>query len=207
MLRVRLSDTILWMLVCLVSVALLAGCISEELPEANLDFEAPEQAPLAFDSILGTAYYVDYDGGNDEATGLSPDQAWKHSPGDANATGNAATAKLQPGDGIILKGGVTYRGSITLRNSGAPGAPIVIDGNSNGGFGKGKAIIDGSEVLTNWRRADFGSNVYVTDLPEGASLFSLNLYSGQRKMSVAQTPTPNDYYATDDYSTYFADRK
>jgi len=64
-------------------------------------------------------YYVDYDGGNDLNSGTSQDAAWKHCPGDLNATNISASTILSAGDIIYFKKGVTYRGQITVTRNGA----------------------------------------------------------------------------------------
>ncbi len=55
-------------------------------------------------------YYVDFDSGNDANNGTSQSGAWKHAPGDYNATGVPAERgyyhnPLLPGDTVLLKGG------------------------------------------------------------------------------------------------------
>jgi hypothetical protein len=89
------------------------------------------------------SYYVDYDAGSDTNSGLSKEAAWKHAPGDDNATGMPLAKMLAAGDVVKFKGGVAYLGTIKIKRSGAPGNPITYDGNSDGFWGTGKAIIDG----------------------------------------------------------------
>lgn len=102
--------------------------------------------------LFGATYYVDFSGGDDQSDGLTPQTAWKHSPGDRNATGNPGTVELQPGDTIVLKGGVPYFGEIQWRVAGSEGKPITLDGNTAGTFGEGRAILDGARTITDWRR-------------------------------------------------------
>lgn len=97
---------------------------------------------------LTPTYYVDFAGGDDTADGRSQGTAWKHSPGDPSATGAAAAAKLAPGDVVLFKGGVDYKGSVSIAASGTSGSPIIYDGNSRGTWGSGLAIIDGEETRT-----------------------------------------------------------
>src|SRR5690625_3855282 len=138
-------NTTRWMLVLLASVVLLTGCTREELPEADRDVEAPEQAALSYDSISGTRYYVDFVNGNDENTGLTPNEPWKHSPGDDNATGTAAMATLQPGDEIILKGGVICAG-IPQRDRAAVDYPAV-------DYSKGRGNLPRHDHAAGFRRS------------------------------------------------------
>lgn len=53
-------------------------------------------------------YYVDFSGGSDASNGTTEGTAFKHSPGMNGATGTAASTTLVAGDGVILKGGVTW---------------------------------------------------------------------------------------------------
>ncbi len=116
----------------------------------------------ALGTATATTYYVDFADGNNNADGGSAATPWKHSPGDANASGNPANVQLAGGDRIVFKGGVAYHGSIALSVSGTPGQPIVFDGNAAGGFGQGKAILDGGRVIEGWLRVasaeDAGGN-------------------------------------------------
>src|SRR5258708_37166387 len=53
-------------------------------------------------------YYIDYAGGSDAGSGTSKTTPWQHVPGMNGCSGNCASANPQPGDSIILKGGVTW---------------------------------------------------------------------------------------------------
>lgn len=98
---------------------------------------------LTVTTALAGNYYVDFSTGSDAGNGTSTATPWQHCPGDTNATGNAASATLASGDVVYFKGGVSYKGKITCSASGAPGVPVTYDGNSNGLWGTGPAIIDG----------------------------------------------------------------
>ncbi len=90
-------------------------------------------------------YYIDYSSGSDSANGTSTSTPWQHCPGDAAATGAAASATLNPGDTVYFKGGVSYvlpaSSNIALNWNGASGNPITYDGNSSGSWGTGRAIL------------------------------------------------------------------
>ena len=89
----------------------------------------------------GNIYYVDYEAGDDTNNGISNTTAWKHTPGDDNATGNASSTTLSAGDIVVFKGGVEYQGRIDIDWSGSDPNYITYDGNSAGTWGVGKAII------------------------------------------------------------------
>jgi len=91
---------------------------------------------------LAATYYVDYVSGSDSNNGTSTSTPWKHCPGDSNATGNPGSTTLSGGDTIIFKGGVEYKGGVTVGSSGSSGSPITFDGNSAGTWGTGDAIMD-----------------------------------------------------------------
>ncbi|MDY0167906.1 MAG: right-handed parallel beta-helix repeat-containing protein [Thermoguttaceae bacterium] len=102
--------------------------------------------------VWGATYYVDFSGGDNQSDGLTPQTAWKHSPGDRNATDTPAAVELQPGDTVVFKGGVPYFGEIQWNVSGSEGKPITLDGNTAGTFGEGRAILDGARMITDWQR-------------------------------------------------------
>lgn len=93
----------------------------------------------------GTTYYVDFASGNDANSGKSTTQAWKRAPGDTASTANSAAAVLKGGDTVRFKGGIAYRGTIVLKQSGDVGNPIIYTGT---GFGTGQAIWDGADSAT-----------------------------------------------------------
>ncbi|MEN6433539.1 MAG: right-handed parallel beta-helix repeat-containing protein [Smithella sp.] len=106
-------------------------------------------------SAFSATYYIDFDHGSDSNSGTSANAAWKRCPGDLQATDRAAGNKLAPGDQIIFKGGVVYKGSATLQWSGTSGNIITYDGNSAGTWGTGKAIIDGEKIDSPDRKYGF----------------------------------------------------
>ena len=153
-------------------------------------------------------YYVDFVSGKDGNDGLSQSTPFQHSPGDVNATLNAEALLLAAGDKVIFKGGVKYKGRINAAVSGSSAAPITFDGNSAGTYGTGKAIIDGSEPLAGWSQCSLNGSkaarLYCTSLPAGADPFALNIYEGDSRAILAQTPQPSNYFRTDNISEYFS---
>lgn len=93
----------------------------------------------------GTTWHVDFIGGDDNRDGRTPQTAWKHAPGDEAATGRPAGVTLAPGDRVLFRAGVPYRGTIRLRATGTAEAPIVYSGR---GWGEGMAILDGADPVT-----------------------------------------------------------
>lgn len=105
--------------------------------------------------------YIDYAGGSDAATGLSPAAAWKHHPWDPNFTGSAAAGETA--GTFIFKGNVIYRGIINVRKSGVPDQPVTFT--SDPGWGGGPAVLAGSEPVTaRWEKSEI-ADVWVTRLP------------------------------------------
>ena len=73
-----------------------------------------------------TSYYVDFGSGSDSNAGTSTGAAWKHSPGDINATGTPASTSLSPGDTVYFRGGVMYNGTINVNWSGSSASNRII---------------------------------------------------------------------------------
>ncbi len=92
----------------------------------------------------GTTWHVDFANGNDSRDGRTPATAWKHAPGDEAATGGPAGVTLKPGDRVLFRAGVAYRGTFRPRAEGTAEAPIVYAGQ---GWGPGMAILDGADPV------------------------------------------------------------
>ena len=117
---------------------------AEVLPHGDLQW-TPK--PFRFDK--GTSLrYIDFNAGNDENDGTTPQAPWKHHPWDSQATGKAKACR-----GIhtyVFKGGVDYRGELTVREAGKPGDPIRLT--RDPGWGQGPAVLCGSERITGWKK-------------------------------------------------------
>lgn len=146
-------------------------------------------------------YWIDYANGRDGDDGSSKLSAWKHAPGDPNATGAAASAKIGPGDRLIFVSGARYRGSISIVAQGTAAQPVIIMGEGE----DQSAIIDGSDVLgtsapcasqaecggsADWQKLSLLS--FPEALPKGAALFGR---SGP--LVDAQWPDPVDPFYSD----------
>lgn len=171
-------------------------------------------AGSALNSAGNTTYYVDFDNGSDSNDGISAATPWKHAPGDSNATSTASMV-LAPGDTVLFKGGVHYRGSITINASGSSGSPITYKGD---GWGSGKAIIDGSEPVTGWTAcadaASCGNNsnwshIYHATIPSIPSYLTstpeirLNVIQDGLPIITAQIPESTSRYYQET-STYYS---
>lgn len=181
------------------------------------------ETSVVYADTPGTVYYVDFENGDDNNPGTSKDLAWKHAPIDINSEGKSLAAKIAPGDTILFRSDVVYRGKMLasstygkrILGSGVEGNPITLKGD---GWGDGKAIIDGSELITGWTRCESADecvgngnweNIWYADVPPEWAVGSnraltLNLYQGEQMMNVAQYPDQPDAFYFDDTS-YFAE--
>ncbi|MFH0977114.1 MAG: right-handed parallel beta-helix repeat-containing protein [Spirochaetota bacterium] len=162
------------------------------------------------------AYYVNFEGGDDLKDGTAEEKAWKHAPGDPKAEGIPATIALQPGDMILFKGGVQYRGSITVNAGGTSVNPIIFKGD---GWGSEKAILEGSEVLSGWTQCAFAddcggnanyANIYYTYIqpdimPDSlaCTAFTVNLHENNEFCWLAQSPDLPDPFYRDQISYFY----
>lgn len=141
-------------------------------------------------TVSGTTYYIDYDSGSDSNNGTSAVTPFQHHPWDSNATSVANATTPGAGDLFIFRGGVTYRGTIYSGDSGSSGNPIVLDGNTRGDFGTGRAIIDGSALIGGW--TDEGSGVFSSSVAAAAFFdvtpLGLRPFDGEMPMAAAQWP-------------------
>ena len=98
-------------------------------------------------SARATTYYVDFDEGRDTGDGMSKDTPWQHAPGDPAVAKQSIPGRtaLKPGDTVLFKGGVAYRGGIEVVASGETGRPITYKGDGWPGLETKRAIIDGSD--------------------------------------------------------------
>ncbi|MBI5723167.1 MAG: hypothetical protein HZA50_04355 [Planctomycetes bacterium] len=170
------------------------------LPNGDLEW-SPE--PFVFEKG-DSVRYIDFEAGDDGKDGSSKEQAWKHHPWDANATGKAKECK-----GIhtyIFKRGVAYRGSMVATESGQPGNPIRLT--SDPSWGTGEASLLGSERLDKgWEKCKAGQvpgmpeieKVWCRKLPDGVparALWEIGK-DGPVRIPIARTPNwtitdPND---------------
>lgn len=153
-------------------------------------------------------YYIDFDKGSDSAAGTSQNAAWRHVPGDPQASGMPAKVTLMPGDTIQFRAGVIYRGSIPIKSSGAPGQPITYSGQ---GWGTGRAIISGRDALDAQPRPcssvpvcamlPNADRLVVIDLPAPVSSFG-QIAMDRHILRLAQSPKLPDPFLFDDVGNY-----
>ena len=145
-------------------------------------------------------YYVDISSGSDSSAGTSASAAWEHCPGDASASGLPQSTALAPGDTVIFKGGVAYTNSIVVNWSGAPGTPIVYDGNSAGTWGVSNAIIDEQYLNPFCIKAVARANVVIKNfICEHAGGIPMNQYANYSPpTSYMPSSTGYGFYLTDD---------
>ncbi len=90
------------------------------------------------------AYYIDFNGGNDNNTAASPAQAWKNLSALSSVT-------FGPGDSILLKTDQIWQGQLKFSGSGKAGKPIIIGKYGNGDNPKieGQGLVENTVQLTN----------------------------------------------------------
>jgi parallel beta-helix repeat protein len=102
-------------------------------PAAEVDGFRPDWSPPAIRAPRG--YYVDADGGDDSASGLSPQRAWRTL---ARANGHV----FLPGQALFLKRGCRWEEPLHPRGSGSPGRWISV-----GAYGQGeKPYLNGGRL-------------------------------------------------------------
>ena len=127
-----------------VSAFLAVACLMAVVSCSNTSHPAGAGAPT---------YYVS-PSGNDGAAGTSPAAAWR-------TLGRASAAILRPGSRLLLQGGKSFYGQLTLdaRDAGDGLDPVVV-----GSYGSGTATI----------RAAAGAGLYIYDTA-GVDIENLNL--------------------------------
>jgi hypothetical protein len=154
-------------------------------------------------------YYVDYENGSDSHSGISQETPWKHVPGDPGASDIARSTPLKAGDSVLLKGGVVYRGSIILKQSGSADTPITLKGDA---WGSARAVIDGSDPIHGtWQPVQSADEVkgnpnwqhiHFIPAPEDFSLFR-PIYENGKMLYFSQDPNPRDPFYYDRVHEYF----
>lgn len=160
--------------------------------------------------VHAATYYVDFDSGSDSNSGRERDSAWKRSPGDPAAMDIARSAILMPGDIVLFRGGVNYRGEISVNASGAMNNPILFKGD---GWGSKKACFEGADrweaewtACPSQESASGNPNfekIYYAAAPSGLSNFQSGLYEDNDFLWYSQGPDVSDpFYFDNNYEYY-----
>ncbi|RYZ38522.1 MAG: hypothetical protein EOP49_30950, partial [Sphingobacteriales bacterium] len=92
---------------------------------------------------------------------------------------------LQPGDAILFRRGDTFRGTLSIRQSGTSGNPIVVDAYGSGN----KPILAGSVPVSGWN--NIGNNVWQADCPSCGSRVT-GLYRNGSVLPLGRYPNLSD---------------
>lgn len=124
-----------------------------------------EWAPRAFAFQAGKVLrYIDFEGGDDAGDG-SRKAPWKHHPWDARSRAKAA-AHTGPTT-YVFKRGVTYRGALTVKESGTAEEPNRLT--SDPSWGQGEARFYGSRQVTGWQQGAHAKT------PNGATVWHADI--------------------------------
>lgn len=97
----------------------------------------------------GTIYYVDGTNGNDSNAGTSTGAAWK-----TIDKVNSSMSSITAGKMVCFKRGNTYRGKLSISQSGTASTPIIFDA-----YGTGSApVISGTIAVTGWTQ--YSGSIY-----------------------------------------------
>lgn len=141
--------------------------------------------------LFGTNYYVK-NGGNDADTGVDDAHAWE-SITKVNTVWNAGT--FAPGDSILFNRGDTFIGTITVKESGTSGHPIVI---SAYGTGDNPIITGWTDISGSW--TSLGGNIYSKTVSTSSDIRYLTIGGTNRLMG--RWPSSGFYTATANNTQY-----
>lgn len=126
-----------------------------------------------------STYYVSADG-NDGNVGTSANAPIK-------SIDKANQLVLKPGDVLSFKKGDVFSGQLNIKQSGTSAAPITISSYGSGS----KPVIDGSVVVTGWKRSS--GNIWVASL-NGYNGNAINLFANNQPLPLGRYP--NSGYLT-----------
>lgn len=154
---------------------------------------------IVADKAAGTTYYVDSNGGDDSADGLTESTAWK-------TVGKASDATYSAGDRILFKAGGVFSGFFCARGSGTEESPIVVS--SYGDTGKdgfpvlraeGDNLIMAVNCVSYWDISDINFTA-----PEGKGLYiTANRNNITRGITVTNCHFYDIYHKTCAYCDHF----
>jgi hypothetical protein len=111
--------------------------------------------------------YIDFENGDDNNSGQSKSDPWKHHPWDPAATANSA--QNTGADTYIFKRGSVYRGTIVVQKSGKPGNPIRFTSDPLWGYGEA-AFYASVKITSGWEKG-----AYHKDIPDAAGVWYRDL--------------------------------
>ena len=127
--------------------------LAHSYPGSNLHSEMPKSNVTEnYQDGSSAIYYISTDG-DDNNSGLSPDQAWK-------TIEKVNTSTFIPGDRILFKRGEEWRETLVVSSSGSSSGYITY---GTYGTADAKPIINGANIVTGW--TNYSSNVWAADCP------------------------------------------
>ncbi len=134
----------------IIAVLVAVTCVAADFPWQEPQATVTETGallwkpkPFVDDLREQNLRYIDYENGDDEEDGKTPQTAWKHHPWDFDAAGNAKSCSGSIT--YVFKRGVLYRGQLHSTQSGTPEQPIRLTSTKD--WGEGEAIFAGSRQL------------------------------------------------------------
>jgi hypothetical protein len=115
------------------------NCCSNGYQDINLNETGVDCGGSCSPCTSGITYYISSSGGDDENSGLSPEQAWK-------SIDRVNDSSLHPGDTVLFKRGEIWREQLQITWSGTVENPITFAAYGSGS----KPKIYGSERALNW---------------------------------------------------------
>jgi len=138
--------------------------------------------------------YVDPQGGDDARSGRSAAEARRTPP-----------ERPAPGAHILFKGGSVIGHRLTVA-SGAPGAPVIYDGNGGAqGFGEGYARLDGTRPLGPWTpagRTAEGLAIWRAEAPGAVPALQLAVFDGGRLARLASSADLKNNWVAAQFDLY-----
>jgi hypothetical protein len=159
-------------------------------PTGDLVWKPP---PFKFEAGASVRY-IDFAAGNDDNSGDSKEQPWKHHPWDPSATGKSKACRgIQT---YVFKRGVVYRGELVASESGAADNPIRLtsDPQWRDPQGPDEAVVSGAERVTGWTKGATNKDIPDADKVWYADLNYLprNVFESNggkvERLSLARTP-------------------
>ncbi|MEO1686307.1 MAG: NosD domain-containing protein [Pseudomonadota bacterium] len=140
--------------------------------------------------------YIDPQGGDDAASGASPDQARRTPP-----------EVVPPGRRLLFKGGSVWPRRLVVA-SGDPGAPVIYDGNGGAeGFGTGRARLDGTRPLGPWTpagRTPEGLAIWKTEAPGPVPALDLAVFQDGERARIAASADLQNNWVEAEFDLYHA---